>query len=235
MRLDQFLVNNSFVDSRNKASFLIKNNKVTINGILVSKSSFCVNDSDNIEVLEEYIYVSRSAMKLRNFISSIEINLHDFICLDVGASTGGFTQILLENGARQVFAIDVGQNQLHDTLKTDSRVISVENTDIRSFSSDIVFNLVVCDVSFISIDRIMEALFQFRCANFILLFKPQFEVGRNVKRNKKGVVVDKLEIDKALEVFANLLSLLGLKVISIEQANPSGKDGNIEYFYYLQR
>jgi len=235
MRLDQFLVSNSFVDSRNKAIALIKDNKVTVNGVNINKPSCNVSDNDNIEIHEEFIYVSRSAMKLRNFISSIEIKFHDFICLDVGASTGGFTQILLENGAKLVYAVDVGSEQLHRSLKEDSRVISIENTDIRSFNSSILFDLIVCDVSFISIDLIMQKLLQFYCDQFILLFKPQFEVGKGVKRNKSGVVTNCIEIDKALEAFSNTLVSYGLNVVTISKASPAGKDGNVEYFFYAKR
>ena len=158
MRLDLYLSKNFDIQSRNKALELILSNKVKVDGKIVSKASFLVDEKMKIELLEEDFYVSRAAYKLKYFLDELknknEINLKDKIALDIGSSTGGFTQILLEFDIKKVVCVDVGSNQLHEKIKKDNRIEFFENCDIRDFKSDISFDIVTCDVSFISILKI---------------------------------------------------------------------------------
>ena len=194
MRLDLYLSKNFDIQSRNKALELILSNKVRVDGKIVSKASFLVDDKMKIELLEEDFYVSRAAYKLKYFLDELknknEINLKDKIALDIGSSTGGFTQILLEFDIQKVVCVDVGTNQLHEKIKKDNKIEFFENCDIRDFKSDISFDIVTCDVSFISILKIIDSINSLNFKNIIILFKPQFYFGTGVKRDKKGLVKD---------------------------------------------
>ena len=148
MRLDNYLVNEAFVDSRNKAQQLIKDKKVFVNGKVVSKSSFKI-DKEIVKVVGNDLYVSRAALKLKSFLPLLPFTCKDLQALDIGSSTGGFTEVLLEEGVLHVDAVDVGSNQLHISLKENDRVSSYEQTDIRKFKSDKSYDLVTSDLSFI--------------------------------------------------------------------------------------
>ena len=235
MRLDLYLTKNFNIQSRNKANELIKASKVKVNNKIISKASFIVEENMNIELLEEDFYVSRAAYKLKYFLDEIKIDLQDKIALDIGSSTGGFTQILLEHQIKKVICVDVGSNQLHERIKNDERIEFFENCDIRDFKSEICFDIVTCDVSFISILNIINSIDSLDFKKLIILFKPQFEVGINVKRDKKGVVKDKDAIEKARSNF--LAKTLELKW-KLEKNNISklqGKDGNYEEFFYFSK
>ncbi len=233
MRLDLYLTNNFDIQSRNKASELIKSKKVKCNGIIISKPSFNIELDTKVEILEEDFYVSRAAYKLKYFLDEIKLDLKDKNALDIGSSTGGFTQILLQNDIARVTCVDVGSNQLHKKIKEDKRICFFENTDIRDFTSDESFDIVTCDVSFISILNIIEDIHRLAKKDIIILFKPQFEVGNNVKRNKKGVVKDKNAINKARDKFLDKTIQLkwNLKYSNISKVQ--GKDGNEEELFYF--
>jgi len=233
MRLDSFLVENNFIDSRNKAQELIKNSLVLVNSKVVNKPSYKVNSDDNISIKEHKYYVSRSAKKLELFLLELDLDLKDKVALDIGSSTGGFTQILLENGVLEVSAVDVGHNQLHKSLKNNSRVKSYEGCDIREFNIDKKFDIVVSDVSFISLHNILSDVDRLAKRDIILLFKPQFEVGRNAKRDKNGVVVDKKAVDNAMIKFEDATKLIGWNIVKKSPSKVTGKDGNLEYCYYF--
>ncbi|RXI28649.1 23S rRNA (cytidine-2'-O)-methyltransferase TlyA [Aliarcobacter trophiarum] len=235
MRLDLYLTKNFDIQSRNKALELIKANKVNINGKVVSKASFLVDENMIIELLEEDFYVSRAAYKLKYFLQEQKIDLKDKTALDIGSSTGGFTQILLENGIKKVVCVDVGSNQLHERVKHDKRINFFENCDIRDFKSDISFDIVTCDVSFISILNIIEEINSLDFKEIIILFKPQFEVGTLIKRDKKGVVKDKIAIEKAKDNFKSKAFSLGWKLKFNSVSKLIGKDGNEEEFFYFCR
>ena len=151
IRLDNYLVANNFVDSRNKAQAIIKNGLVSVNEKVILKSSYKLGEEDSVRVQEYKQYVSRSAHKLDEFLNELDLDVKEKVCLDIGSSTGGFTQVLLERGVAEVSAVDVGKDQLHHSIKEDARVISYESCDIRKFESDKAFGLVVSDVSFISL------------------------------------------------------------------------------------
>jgi len=235
MRLDNYLVENSFADSRTKAQAIIKDALVSVNAEVIKKSSYKVQDEDVVEVLEHKSYVSRSAHKLDEFLDELDIDLYGMVSLDIGSSTGGFTQVLLERGAKEVSAVDVGKEQLHKTLKDDERVFSYESCDIRDFKSDKSFDIVTSDVAFISLHHILDDVNRLASDNIILLFKPQFEVGRGVKRDKNGVVLDKKAIQKAMIKFEDECELKGWKLVKKSPSKLTGKEGNLEYCYYYKK
>ena len=235
MRLDNFLVEKEFVESRNKAQTIIKDGLVSVNNKCITKSSFKVEECDKVDVKEHKNYVSRAAFKLDEFLHDISLDVRKKIALDIGSSTGGFTQVLLERGVSEVTAVDVGTNQLHSSLINNTRVFSYESCDIRNFESDKAFNLVVSDVAFISLLYILDDVHRLATDDIILLFKPQFEVGREVKRDKNGVVLDKKAIAKAREKFENACRLKGWNLIEQSTSKLTGKEGNLEYCYYYRK
>jgi 23S rRNA (cytidine1920-2'-O)/16S rRNA (cytidine1409-2'-O)-methyltransferase len=235
VRLDLYLVENGFVDSRNKAQSIIKDSKVIINDKTIKKPSYIVSDDDKIVVDIDKIYVSRAALKLKEFLLENPIDIENKVCLDIGSSTGGFSQILLENSANSVTCVDVGSDQLHDTIRDDSRVKVYENTDIRKFESNEKFDIVTSDVSFISILNIVDDIDRLSSENIIILFKPQFEVGVEVKRDRNGVVKDQKAIEKSMALFRERVYKLGWQEILHTESKVHGKDGNREFFFYFKK
>jgi 23S rRNA (cytidine1920-2'-O)/16S rRNA (cytidine1409-2'-O)-methyltransferase len=175
--------------------------------------------------------VSRAAIKLKGFLPFTEWNLEGLNGLDIGSSTGGFTQVLLEEGVKSVTCVDVGSDQLHPSLRSDPRVNVYENTDIRTFASESTYEIVTCDVAFIPLEHILEAIDKLSSRYIIVLFKPQFQVGREVKRDKNGVVKDNSAIGKSMIRFEDACALLGWKLVAKEAAHISGKEGNQETCY----
>ncbi len=235
MRLDLYLTKHFDIQSRNKASELIKAKKVKCNGVIITKPSFNIELDTKIEILEEDFYVSRAAYKLKYFLDEIKLNLKDKNALDIGSSTGGFTQILLQNNVKKVTCVDVGSNQLHEKIKKDKKISFFENTDIRAFSSNETFDIVTCDVSFISILYIIEDINRLSSRDIIILFKPQFEVGNNVKRDKKGVVKDKNAIKKVRQTFIDKTIQLNWNLKYSSLSKIQGKDGNKEELFYFSK
>ena len=219
--------------SRNQAAGLIENGVVLADSKIIKKASQEI-DKDQIIEIKSQIYVSRAALKLAGFLDEIKLNLKDKIALDIGSSTGGFVQILLENGIKQVTALDVGTMQLSANLRDDSRVIIQENRDIRDFVSEFKFDLITADVSFISLLNIIMHIDRLALDDIILLFKPQFEVGINAKRTKNGVK-DEKAINKAMINFETQCNALGWKLIKKSESKIKGKEGNIELFYYFKK
>ena len=236
MRLDIYLTQHFDIQSRNKAHEIIKSNKVKIDGKIISKPSFIVNDDSKIELLEDTFYVSRAAYKLKYFLDDIkDINYTKCDALDIGSSTGGFTQILLEKDINSVCCVDVGTNQLHEKIKDNKKISFYEKQDIRTFENKKEFDIVTCDVSFISIHNILNDINKFAQDKIIILFKPQFEVGTNVKRDKKGVVKDKIAILKARTKFIDACNLLNWNLIYNSPSKLQGKDGNEEELFYFSK
>jgi len=235
MRLDNYLVQNSLAKSRTKAQELIKASLVSVNSCFVTKSSFLLKDSDEVQVQEHHAYVSRSALKLESFLQELQLDIKDLVALDIGASTGGFTQVLLEHNVKEVSSVDVGSSQLDKSIKEDSRVFSYESCDIRVFESQKRFDIVVSDVSFISLLNILDDIDRLAFDKIILLFKPQFEVGREVKRDKNGVVSDAKAIERAMIKFEDETKLKGWKLIKKAPSQLTGKEGNLEYCYFFKK
>ncbi|MBZ7938248.1 TlyA family RNA methyltransferase [Campylobacter sp. W0014] len=247
MRYDLFVAKRLNI-SRNKALELIENEEILLN-FKKFKPSFDVKNLLNQELSQEEIlfskelnlellnktYVSRAAFKLKSFLEDKDINISNKICLDVGSSTGGFVQILLEKQALKIVALDVGDNQLHPSLRDNAKIKIVENTDLRVFKSEEKFEIITCDVSFISLHHLIFYIDQLALKDIILLFKPQFEVGKNAKRNKKGVVKDEKEIQKARKEFEKACIRLEWILKICEESKIKGKEGNVEYFYHYSK
>ncbi|MEA3523220.1 MAG: TlyA family RNA methyltransferase [Campylobacterota bacterium] len=232
--MDYYLVQNAYVDSRNKAQQLIKDKKVTLNSKVITKSAYKITD-EKVEVLGDDLYVSRAALKLKTFLPLLPFTCKDMNVLDIGSSTGGFSEVLLEEGVLHVDAVDVGSEQLHVSLRNHPKVSSFEKTDIRGFENNMAYDLVTSDVSFISLSHILDDIERLASQWIILLFKPQFEVGREAKRDNHGVLKDPKAIAKAMLEFEDSCHIKGWQLIAKEEAHIRGKEGNIEYCYCYKR
>lgn len=238
IRLDVFLTINHLSQSRNQAIELIKNGFVCVDDEIIKKPSFLISkmqDLNKVTILKKDIFVSRAGEKLDFFIKTNNINLAHLNALDIGSSKGGFTQVLLKYGVKNVVCVDVGRNQLDSTIKANPKVKIFEECDIKDFDVDIEFDIIVCDVSFISLKVILPHIRRLCKDRAILLFKPQFEVGKSTKRNKNGVVVDKFAISSSLESFKVLLAQYQFCILSVEYSQVKGKAGNEEIFIYIKK
>lgn len=232
MRLDKYLVEEGYFESRNRALDAIKTGKVTVDG-KKAKASQKITPDTQVEVEDEKFYVSRAARKLESFLKAYPLELKGKRTLDIGSSTGGFAQILLENGVGSLTCVDVGSDQLHVSLRQDSRLSLHEETDIRNFEDDKGFEVVTCDVSFISVLQIIDAIDRLSTHDIIILYKPQFEVGREVKRDSKGVVQDSDAIRKRKEEFEAHAKRLGWEEKFQMASEVTGRSGNQEYLYHF--
>jgi len=234
VRLDKYLVEQGFFESRNRALEAIKRGKVFVDGA-VAKASLKCDEKSNIDIDEEKFYVSRAAKKLELFLEAYSVDLKGKRAVDIGSSTGGFVQILLENEVTSVSCVDVGSNQLHHSLRNHEKVAIFEETDVRDFNPTNPFDVVTCDVSFISILQIIDAIDRLAKKEMILLFKPQFEVGRAVKRDSRGVVVDQGLIEEAKQRFEDSAKSLGWELCYSTLSKLAGKSGNSEYIYHFRK
>ncbi|MDF1877438.1 TlyA family RNA methyltransferase [Sulfurimonas sp. SAG-AH-194-L11] len=235
MRLDNYLVEKKIVDSRNKAQTIIKEGLVSVNAKLIKKSSFKVEEGDDVSVANYKQYVSRAAFKLLEFLEELSLDVQGKVALDIGSSTGGFTEVLLEYGVSEVSAVDVGTEQLHKSLREDKRVHVYESCDIRAYESEKKFDLIVSDVAFISLLHILSDVDRLATDEIILLFKPQFEVGREAKRDKNGVVLDNKAIANAMQKFEDACVLKSWRLVQKSPSKLTGKEGNLEYCYYFKK
>lgn len=238
IRLDIALVERGLAPSREKAKAIIMAGIVYVNNQKSDKAGKDVKPDDVIEVRGSTLkYVSRGGLKLEKAMECFPINLNDKVCMDVGASTGGFTDCMLMNGAVKVFSVDVGYGQLAWKLRTDERVVNLERTNFRYATDEQItepVDFASVDVSFISLKHIFPNLNFFLKENgqAVCLIKPQFEAGRE-KVGKKGVVSD---INTHLEVVENVIDMAvsnGFSVLGLEFSPVKGPEGNIEYLIYL--
>lgn len=231
MRLDIYLSIEKDV-TRSKAKDLIKRGKVLVDDKIIEKPSFDVSDENNIKIFDEdNIYVSRAGNKLEAAILNFGVDLQGKICLDIGSSTGGFTQCLIRFGAKEVYSVDVGKDQFHESLKSINNIHLFEETDIRDFSKKgFVFDIIVCDVSFISIEAIADDITKMSKENteVIVLIKPQFEVGRKGV-SKRGIVLDPSKHLRAIENVKKAFDMHGFKFCGIIESPIKGKAGNKEF------
>lgn len=236
MRLDKYLVEEGYFESRNRALDAIKTGKIKVDG-KIAKPSANIGSDSKIEVENEKFYVSRAARKLENFLNEYPVDMKGKRALDIGSSTGGFAQIILENGAASLDCVDVGRGQLHSSLQRDKRVSLHEETDIRAYETPQGFELLTCDVSFISILQIAEDIDRLanRNADIIILYKPQFEVGREARRDSRGVVLDQDAIARKKEHFEVYAKGLGWSLRHQAPSRIAGKEGNLEYLYHFTR
>lgn len=234
MRLDKYLVDEGYFESRNRAHDAIKAGKVKVDGKL-PKASAKIDENSVVDVEDEKFYASRAARKLENFLVQYPMVLKGKRALDIGSSTGGFAQILLEKGVRSLTCVDVGKDQLHISLRENEKLSLHEETDIRNFESKEPFELITCDVSFISVLQISDAIDRLsqNGTDIIILYKPQFEVGKDVKRDSKGVVQDIDAISRRKEAFEADAVKLGWELKYQALSQIQGKEGNQEYLYHF--
>lgn len=237
MRLDRWLVENGHAVSRHRAELLIKEGHVKVNGKIAHKNGIKISTEDAVEITQkDFPWVGRGALKLLKAIEEFQINIHGKTCIDVGSSTGGFTEVLLHHGVKKVFAVDVGTQQLVDKIRKHPKVEVYEQTDIRNFEIDEKVDLIVIDVSFISLTQILEKVFQLLKPDgtCIALVKPQFEVQREM-RNKRGVVKSPADREKALKDVIEYSKNLGFHCENTIESPITGGDGNVEYLISLSK
>jgi len=236
MRLDKYLVDEGYYESRNRANDAIKAGLVTMDG-KKPKASAKVDENTVVDVKDAKFYVSRAARKLEDFLAEYAVDMKDKRALDVGSSTGGFAQIVLENEVASLSCVDVGKDQLHISLRENDKVTLHEETDIRDFESGEKFGLVTCDVSFISILKIIDDIDRLsqEGTDIIILYKPQFEVGKDVKRDSKGVVQDADTIARRKEEFESIVKKMGWDEKYQALSRLQGKEGNQEYLYHFKK
>lgn len=238
MRLDKYLFIKQFVSSRSRAEELIRDNGVLVNGVLIKKSSFKVDANDRIElVASELKYVSKGALKLKKAIEYWNLKLDNLVFIDLGASTGGFTEVLLENKVSKVYAVDVGSDQLHKRIKSNEKVINLEKTHVKKLTSELISQQVegvVIDVSFISCMKVLKFLIPFLKPNAIgiILIKPQFELGSEAL-NKNGVVKDSNLFEPLIEKITNHYKSHGLEIQGVIDSPILGGNGNKEFLAYF--
>ena len=239
-RLDVLLVKRNLAESREKAKAIIMSGNVFVEGQREDKAGSTFSDEVQIEIKGHTLpYVSRGGLKLEKAMNNFELDLKDKVCTDVGSSTGGFTDCMLQNGARKVFAIDVGRGQLAWKLRQDERVVSMEKTNIRYVTPEdlgepIDFSSI--DVSFISLTKVLLPIRNYLKPDgeIVALIKPQFEAGRE-KVGKKGVVREKSTHHEVIEQVISYAVSIGFQVLELEYSPIKGPEGNIEYLVHLKK
>lgn len=239
-RLDVLLVKRNLAESREKAKAIIMSGNVFVEGEREDKAGTMFSDEVQIEIKGHTLpYVSRGGLKLEKAVANFDVDLEGKVCTDVGSSTGGFTDCMLQNGARKVFAIDVGRGQLAWKLRQDERVVCMEKTNIRyvtpeDLGEEIDFSSI--DVSFISLTKVLLPIRNYLKENgqIVALIKPQFEAGRE-KVGKKGVVREKSTHHEVIEMVVSYAVSIGFKVLNIEFSPIKGPEGNIEYLLHIQK
>ena len=239
VRLDLILVKKGIVRSRDRAQALIMSGKVSVNNRIINKAGALVFPEDDIVLKEkDHPYASRGGLKLEKALEILDVDINGFVCLDVGASTGGFTDCLLQHGAERVYAVDVGYGQLAWKLRQDPRVVAIERKNIRYLAFERVsqlVDLVTVDVSFISLKKVVPEILKFmkKDARILALIKPQFEVGKqNV--GKKGVVRDPALHAEVIEDLIDFFSKIGLTPEFVVPSSILGPKGNREFFILLK-
>jgi 23S rRNA (cytidine1920-2'-O)/16S rRNA (cytidine1409-2'-O)-methyltransferase len=233
-RVDVALAQRGLVATRSQAENYIKLGRVKVNGKILNKSSILVSDDDVLEIRGQEQYVSRAGLKLESVAKKLGLDFKDKIVLDVGSSTGGFTDYVLKHGAKQVIAVDVGTNQLHPTLLANLKIELHEKTDIRDFKPAKVPDFVLIDVSFISLRQVLPhiALITKKQSQIVAMLKPQFEAG--AKDINKGVIKNdsiRRKILNDFELWARELFVIKAKADS----EVAGAKGNLERFYLLNK
>lgn len=238
MRLDQALLKHGLVMTRAKAQDAIKAGRVKVNGAIITKNSYTVDDDARLELAQEALsFVSRAGFKLYDVLKPFQISLQDRIVMDIGASTGGFSDVCLQEGAAYVYALDVGCDQMAESLLSNSRLENREHVNCRYLTPDMFakpINFACMDVSFISCKLILPAVI--RCMDqkeLVVLIKPQFEAGRAFI-NKHGIVKDLKVHERILKDMHEFILSLGLHVHHIRKSSVIGRDGNQEYVFHIK-
>ena len=233
MRLDVYLTDNGFFESRNKASDSIKNGFVFVDGVCIKKPSFEVVGAETFDIKGACPYVGRGGYKLEGAIDSFRLDVTDMVCVDIGSSTGGFTDCLLQKGARRVYAVDSGRDQLHSSLRSDPRVVCMEEFNARWLDADHLgekCDMAVMDVSFISQTLLYEAVSRVLEDGglFVSLVKPQFEAGKE-HLGKNGIVKDEKVRAQVCRRIIREAEVYGLENIGLIPSPIEGGDGNKEF------
>ena len=239
-RLDILLAEENFFESRAKAKSMIMLGKILVDGVKIEKAGTLVNRDAKIEIIgREMPFVSRGGFKLQKALESFKIDLNEKICSDIGASTGGFTDCMLQRGAKKVYAVDVGYGQLAWKLRQDARVINLERTNIRNVAKENIpdaLDFASIDVSFISLEKVLPVAKDLLSdgGEVVALIKPQFEAGReNV--GKKGVVKDKKIHAAVIEKILNFAREINFKICGLDFSPIKGPEGNIEFLTHLSK
>ncbi len=243
-RLDVYLTENGYFETREKARAMVMSGNIFVNNQRVDKPGYLVkeNEKNKIEVKvknNKLKFVSRGGLKLEKAVQKFKIDLSEKICLDIGASTGGFTDCMLQNGAKKVFAVDVGYGQLAWKLRTNPKVINLERTNIRYLENDQIDDVIdfaSIDVSFISLKLVLPVMKRFLKQNgeAVCLVKPQFEVGKG-KVGKKGVIKDaKIHEQVVQEICEFVVNELGFEIAGLDFSPIKGPEGNIEYLVHIR-
>lgn len=238
-RLDVLLVSRNLAESREKAKAIIMSGIVYVDGQKEDKAGTTFEDTVNIEVRGATLkYVSRGGLKLEKAMTHFGVTLEGRVCMDVGSSTGGFTDCMLQNGAVKVYAVDVGHGQLAWKLRNDERVVCMEKTNIRYVTPQDICDRIdfsSIDVSFISLTKVLGPVKQLlkEDGQIVCLIKPQFEAGRE-KVGKKGVVREKSTHLEVIEAVIHFAAGIGFEILGLEFSPIKGPEGNIEYLLYLQ-
>lgn len=238
MRLDLRLVELNLFKTRSKAQDAIKSGIISVNGKVITKTGYMVDDGDLIEIVGEVIpYVSRGGKKLERAIEVFSIDMKDKKVLDIGSSTGGFSDCALQHGAKSIIAVDVGSNQFDSILRKDKRITLFEKTDFRNMDNSLIDNvdIIVMDVSFISVTQLIEKISSIKNKPSIMcLIKPQFECGRDIAFKYKGIIRDNDIHKKVIENVVENFNKYGYYLSDIDISPIKGGDGNIEYISYFK-
>ncbi|MAP94991.1 MAG: TlyA family rRNA (cytidine-2'-O)-methyltransferase [Ponticaulis sp.] len=239
MRLDKYLTETGIFPSRSVAQEAIAAGKVSVNGKTVTRASEKVSGEDTIEAERLHTYVSRAALKLKGAFEIFDLKAEGKPCLDVGCSTGGFTEVLLEAGAAHVTSVDVGRDQFHVSLRQHASVTLLEQTDARNLTRENLKQppeIIVCDASFIGLEKVLQPALDLAAeeADLIALFKPQFQVGRK-NIGKGGIVTDQESVDTAKTAFIDWLEAQGWAVKDWAPSPITGSDGNQEWLCWARR
>ncbi|HEU4520623.1 MAG TPA: TlyA family RNA methyltransferase [Thermoanaerobaculia bacterium] len=234
-RLDVALVERGLVETRAKAQSLIMARRILVNDAFVDKAGSPVAADDELRIAElEHPWVGRGGMKLAHAVTEFAIDLAGKTCADIGASTGGFTDVMLKNGAAKVYAVDVGYGQLDQSLRNDARVVNREKVNARYLSAvdfDEAVDFVSIDVSFISLKLILPAVRKFLRGQLVALIKPQFEVGKR-DIGKGGIVRDETKRAEAVENVVAFARETGFDVHNVIESPVKGAEGNVEYLMF---
>ena len=234
-RLDVALVERGLVETRSRAQSLIMARRVLVNGRFVDKPGTSIHDDDALHITElEHPWVGRGGMKLAHALEHFQIDVEGKVCADIGASTGGFTDVLLKKGAARVYAIDVGYGQLDASLRNDARVVNREKVNARFLEAndfDEPIDFVSVDVAFISLKLILPAVAKFLRGDLIALIKPQFEVGRG-EVGKGGIVRDASKRAAAVQSVVDFAKEIGFDVRGVIESPVKGAEGNVEFLMY---
>ncbi|MGR6532653.1 TlyA family RNA methyltransferase [Brevundimonas sp. RM1] len=240
LRLDQLLVARGLAESRAKAKAAIEAGGVTVDGAPARAASQTVNEDAVVTYVDAFRWVGRGALKLERALDLWPVAVDGRVVLDVGASTGGFTEVCLDRGAAQVFAVDVGTGQLHPKVAADPRVANLEKTDARDLTPAVITeapSLIVCDVSFISLSKVLPTALDLATpgADLITLVKPQFEADGPKAVGKKGVVKDPEAHAAAVAKVRDWLDENGWAVREVADSPITGGDGNVEFLLWAQK